>query len=351
MKSRVIAIIFILVLIGAGAFYLLGGRQQAAASAQEGRLTIDLPVQVTPVARQRLEARLVRTGNIQADNDVLVVSETMGRVLAVKAEVGDFLRAGAVIAKVDDELKLANFLAAEANYEKAKRDLARFETLADRNSATSAELEGIRLAFKAAEAQYLMARRQLQDAEIKTPIAGVVAARFVSVGSTVGPGTPIANVVDISKLKIVLGVAEKDAYALKPGDQVTILLDVYPGKPFPGKIKHIGAKADEAHNFPVEVALGNPKDAPLRAGLFARVEFTSMAEHDVLAIPRTALVGSIRDPQVFVIEGSLARLRRLTLGEEVGNLLEVRDGLREGEGLVTSGQNNLKDGASVTVVK
>ncbi len=344
-------IVTILVLAGTGLLSVLAGQQKTGAPPKPTSISVDLPVQVVPVARRRLETNLTRTGTIQASNDVVVLSETVGRVLAVSADVGDRRRAGAVLAKIDDELKLAAFRAAEVAVEKARRDQARFETLVEQKSATSAELEGVRLACKAAEAQYMVARRQYQDTEIKTPITGIVTARYISVGSTVGPGTPIAEVVDLSRLKIVLNVAEKDAYALKSGDPVAVSLDVYPGAPFPGTIRTIGSKADDAHNFPVEVTLDNPADRPLRAGLFARVRLASPAGREVLAIPREALIGSIRVPSVFVVEEGVARLRRVVLGDDAGDFLEVREGLREGDKIVVDGQNNLKDGAAVVVVE
>ncbi len=349
MKPRWIIVIF--ALAGTGLLCVMAGQRKAAAPAGPASISVDLPVQVVSVARRRLATSLTRTGTIQASNDVVVISETVGRVLAVSAEVGDLRKAGAVLAKIDDELKLAAFRTAEVALEKARRDQARFETLVEQASATSAELEGIRLAFKAAEAQYMVARRQYQDTEIKTPITGIVTARYINVGATVAPGTPVAEVVDLSRLKIVLNVAEKDAYALKTGDPADVALDVYPGKPFPGTIRTIGSKADDAHNFPVEVTLDNPADRPLRAGLFARVRLGSPAGREVLAIPREALVGSIRVPSVFVVVEGVARLRPVVLGEEAGEFLEVLEGLGEGDRIVVDGQSNLKDGAAVVVAK
>lgn len=345
---------WILIVITAAALGLMGvavsQRRAAIAAVRESVISPALPVKVVPVVRRRLETSLVRTGTILASNDVEVVSETVGRVLAVPADVGDRLRAGSVLARIDDELKLAAFKAAEVALEKAGRDLARFETLVEQKSATSAELEGVRLAHKAAEAQYMAARRQYQDCEIKSPIAGVVAARYINVGSTVAPGTPVANVVDLSRLKIVLTVSEKEAYALKAGEAVDVAVDVYPGAPFPAVIRSIGAKADDGHSFPVEVALANSEERPLRAGLFARVRLGAGTGREVLAIPRTALVGSVREPSVFVLDGGTARLRPIVLGGEDGETLEVREGLKENDRIVVEGQNNLKDGATVTIV-
>ncbi len=343
-------IIVTIILAAGGLLFVLANQRKAATPVREDAVAAGFPVNVVQAGRRRLDSSLMRSGTIQASNDVMVVSETVGRVLAVPADVGDSLRAGGILAKIDYELKLASFQAAEVALAKARSDQARFETLVEQKSATSAELEGVRLAFKAAEAQFMAARRQYQDCEIKSPIAGVVAARYVNVGATVGPGTPIANVVDLSKLKIILNVAERDAFALKTGDPVSVSVDVYPGKPFPGIIRTIGSKADDGHSFPVEVVLDNPADRPLRAGLFARVRMGSRSGRDILAIPREALAGSLRAPSVFLVENGIARLRAIVLGDESDGFLEVREGLAEGDKVVISGQGNLKDGTAVSVV-
>ena len=147
----------------------------------------------------------------------MVISETIGKVTAVKADVGDHVNAGSVLVVVDDELKLAGFKAAEVNYEKAKKDLERYEALNKSKAVTDNEIEAARLGCKGAEAQYLVARRQYNDTRISSPIAGIVTSRLVDRGSMVQPGMPIANVVDISKLKVAVNVAEKDVFKLKPG--------------------------------------------------------------------------------------------------------------------------------------
>jgi RND family efflux transporter MFP subunit len=161
----------------------------------------------------------------------------------------------------------------------------------------------------------------------------------------------VANVVDISRLKVKLNVSESDAFALKPGDVAEISTDVYPQVSYTGKIKSISTKADESHTYPVEVVFDNSSANPLKAGMFCRVKFKFKTGTEVLVIPREALVGSMKSPQVYVVDGPVARLRQITVDSEIGTSLAVRGGLREGETVVVSGQNNLKDSVGVTVMK
>lgn len=328
---------------------LLGNKAQIDARAKNDTPAA-FPVSARAVGKQKLTESLSLVGTVAANNDVAVISETQGRITAVLANIGDQRRAGAVLIHVDDELKQASLASAEVNFQKAKKDLDRFETLHQEGIVPDAQLEGVRQAFKAAEAQQIVARRQLRDTQITTPISGVVTARPVDIGTMVTPGTVVANVVDLSVLKVKLNVAERDAFRLKVGDPVKITTEIYPGRIFEGKIKNISAKADEAHTYPVEITLPNSKTDPLKAGMFARVSFISIPQEEVLAIPREALVGSIRKPQVYVVENGIAVLRDIVIGSDSGTRLEVREGLKEGETVVIAGQSNLKDKVPVTVM-
>jgi RND family efflux transporter MFP subunit len=149
---------------------------------------------------------------------------------------------------------------------------------------------------------------------------------------------------------VKLNVAEKDAFKLKAGDRVEVTTEVYPGVTFEGNITSVSAKGDEAHTYPVEVAIPNTREHPLKAGMFGRVSFSSIGASDVLTIPREALVGSIRDPRVFVVDGTVARLRAIVVETAAGGSLGVKEGLAEGERVVVNGQNNLRDSTSVLVV-
>lgn len=319
-----------------------------AAKSQETEKAVS--VATISVSKSTMSETLSLIGTITANNDVAIVSETSGRVVAIGAKVGDYKPAGSVIVQVDDELKLANFKSAEVAYEKAKKDLERYEALLKEGGISDAQVESARLNFKSAEAQYIVARRQLRDTRITTPISGIVTERKVDIGAMVSAGMTVANVVDIAKLKVKVNVAEQDVFKLKVGEEVEVTTDVYPNVKFKGAIATISAKGDEAHTYPVEIVLSNSKDHPLKAGMFGRVHLTSLGEREALTIPRDALVGSIKAPEVFVAENGVAKLRAITIGREAGKMLEVIDGLKEGERVIVSGQNNLRDGYAINVI-
>ncbi|MBS3945319.1 MAG: efflux RND transporter periplasmic adaptor subunit [Melioribacter sp.] len=311
-------------------------------------------VKVEKAAVKELSESFSLVGTITANNDVNIISETAGRVTSVFAKVGAYKQAGSVLFQVDDELKKAALMSAEANYEKAKKDYERFQQLYKEKSASDSQLDQVKLAYSLAEAQYIVAKRQFNDTQIKTPISGYITARYVDVGSMVQgapQATVVANVVDISKLKVKINVAEKDVFLLKVNDPVSVTVDVYPGKVFNGKIESISYKSDEIHTYPVEISLFNESKTPLKAGMFARVEFTSLKERRSIVIPREALLGSVKQAQIFVVENGIAKLKNIVVGREAGTSIEVLQGLSVGEEIVVNGQNNIVENTPVTVIK
>ncbi len=345
----IVSVIVILVIIVAVLF--MNKRKMAATTA--GGIKDVYYVSVDKVAKKDLSETLSLVGNITANNDVNIISETAGKITAVFTKVGDYKQAGSVLFQVDDELKKAAFMSAEANYEKAKKDYERFKTLYQQKSVSDSQLDQAKLGAAMAEAQYTVAKRQLEDTQIKTPISGYVSARYVDIGSMV-QGAPqatlVANIVDISRLKVKLNLAERDAFLIKVGDQVKVTVDVYPGVTFEGRIESISSKGDEAHTYPVEISINNERAHPLKASMFARVEFTSLKNRETIVIPRESLVGSVKEPQVFVVENGIAKLRSLTVGNQSGIYIQVLQGLMEGETIVVNGQNNLVDNLKVEIL-
>lgn len=318
-----------------------------------GGIDLTYYVTVEKVQKRNLESKIILSGTIYANNDVNILSETSGKVVAVYAKVGDYKQANSVIVQVDDELRKAALMSAEANYEKAKKDFERFQQLYQEKSVSEGQLEQAKLGLALAESQYIVAKRQFEDTRIKTPISGYITARNVDVGTMV-QGAPqptfVANVVDLSRVKVKINLSESDAAIFKAGDPVKVTTDVYPGVTFNGRIEYISNKADEAHTYPTEISIANQSSHLLRAGMFARVELSSDINKNVIAIPREALVGSVKNPQVYIVENNIAKLRNVVLGAESGTYIEVIKGLNVGDVLVVNGQNNLEDNTKVEIL-
>lgn len=309
-----------------------------------------IPVTVTTAQIGDLSSELSLMGTIMAGSDVNIVSEAGGRIVRLYAKPGDYKSAGSLIAEIDSELRRASLQNAQAGYDKAKSDVQRMETMFKDGVVNAMQMDQARYGYQAAEAQLLMAKRQVRDTRVTSPISGIINTKMVDQGATVGMNAVIANIVDISTLKVKVNVSEKDAFTLKPGDKVSVSTDIYPGIIFQGSVMSIAPKADEAHTYPVEISMKNSKTHPLKAGMFGRVSFSTIEKTQALIIPRKALMGSIKEPKVFVVHNNRAELRPVQTGSDAGTMLEIVSGINPGDLIVTNGQNNLRSGTKVTII-
>ncbi|OGU13700.1 MAG: hypothetical protein A2X61_01960 [Ignavibacteria bacterium GWB2_35_12] len=349
--KKILLLVFIVVVLAGVVVLLMTNKATMEKRAKSTVRLETVPVTAEKVKLSSLDEELTLVGTAYAEREVNVVSETQGRVVALYFDVGKSVGAGSLLAKVDDELKEAAYNIAEANYEKAKKDLERYKALNKEKSVNDAQLEQAVVAFKSSESQYITTKRQLEDTKVKSPISGIVTLRNVEVGTYVSTNTPVANIVDISSLKIKVNVAEKDVFKMKTGDKVEIKTDVYSEVTFIGAIKNINSKSDEAHTYPVEIEMKNNSRSPLKAGMFVNCTFNTVKSYSSLVVPRVALVGSIKSPQVYVVENNKAKLKSIVIGAIYTDIIQVLNGLQPGENVVTSGQINLQDNSSVKIVK
>ena len=320
--------------------------KREAAIFKEGTRAYPVTVEAVKYVTVSHDANFI--GTTEAFNDVKLLSETSGRVTEVMVEDGDRVKRNTPLVQVDNELLKANYTLAEAAYEKAKLDLKRYENLLKEGNLSRNDYENARISVKNAEAQYVMTKKHLADARITSPIDGIVVKRNVNVGSTVGPGTPIANIVDISKLKIKVNLPERDLIRVKEKMPVIVTSDVFQGRSFEGSVSSISVKADDSHTYTVEIILNNEKNL-LKAGMFVNAIFHFTSNGKQLIVSRKALVGSIKEPKVYVVENNIARLRTIEVSGVTDEYMEVTRGITEGENVVVVGQTNLTDSAAVAV--
>jgi RND family efflux transporter MFP subunit len=337
------------VLFAALVLVLLNNRAKLEAKAKNDKISA-YPVTVSTVEQKEVTNNIGLVGTIVGDNDVQVISEAQGKVTGIFANVGDFKSAGSVIAQLDDELKKSAYETAQVNFDKAKKDFERYGALYKNKSVSDVQYEQSKLAYYNAQSQYVAAKKDYENTKITAPISGIITARNVDMGTYVNRNMPVANIVDISRLKVKVNVAEKDVFSLKKGDKVTVTTDVYPGVEFTGTIATISDKGDQAHNYPVEISLKNSREHPLKSGMFGKVNFVSRSVMPKLVVSRDALLGSIKDPQVFVVENGTAHLRNVTVGDTYDNDLEILKGLKAGDKVVVNGQNNLEENTAVYVI-
>lgn len=350
--KRIYLWLFLAICAALIAWKLFLNKQESAAGTELAQVTRTfVPVEVAPAQMETLSNQLDANGIFLPAKEMLVISETAGRVLEVYKGKGDWVNEGDLIAKVDDELLRTELEATQANLAKLKKDKERLGNLIAGEAVPKNKMEDIELGLMAAEAKEKALKKQISNTSIRATMTGTIGYRFIERGSVIGPGIQVAQITNLEKLFLMVKVTEYDVLNVRKGLPVSVRADVYPDRPIAAKVTNIGLRADNAFNYDVEIEVPNPKNTPLRAGMHAKATFTFDARRKGLVLPRKAVTGSLQDAKVFVVQDSIARLRPITLGASLGEKVEVAAGLQEGERVVVAGQMNLADGTKVEVVK
>src|SRR5690606_35192923 len=193
------------------------------------------------------------------------------------------------------------------------------------------------------------ARRRVQDAFITSPMSGIINRKNIEHGAFVSPGVSLFEIVDVSSLKLQVTANESQVVNIRKGDKVSITTSVFPDQTFTGTVSFIASKADNTLNYPIEIEVANPGENSIRAGMYATARFTFPKQEERIVIPRASFVGGVNSNQVYVMgSDSTARLKEVVAGRIIGEQVEIRSGLNEGEIIITSGQINLVDGTKVS---
>jgi membrane fusion protein, multidrug efflux system len=292
---------------------------------------------------------LVLTGVTAAKQEVQLRSEASGLITGIHCNLGDYVRRGKVLIQIDDRLKSFALDMAKLNASKLEDEFKKNQNLYAGHAATEIQLRDARINYESAKIAVSQAQKQLSDTRICAPQNGYLVYKAVEPGSFVDVGATVATLVDISKLKVLLNVAEGDAYTLKVGQTAVIASTVFPGVRYNGKVSFISQQSDKSHTYHVELVMDNPPSAPLKAGTFVTVAFSFRSHAPVLLIPREALLGSVKDAAVYVARDGVANMRSITVGMDYGEAFEVVSGLAEGEQVVTTGQINLASGSQISI--
>jgi membrane fusion protein (multidrug efflux system) len=194
-------------------------------------------------------------------------------------------------------------------------------------------------------------RTRLQNAKIVAPFRGEINRKHVDAGALVSPSTPLVSLVHTETLKIVANVLEKDIPLLKAGMKAKIRTESYSGRIFEGRVEKINSALDlSTRTLQVEIYIHNA-DRSLKPGMFANVEVALLEKPQTLVIPREAILEAGGEMFAFVVEGNQAVRRPIRIGYEQDRMVEVLEGLNEGDQVVIKGQQLIKDGSAIRVIE
>lgn len=346
--SYIIALSLIVIVV----LILMRNKQEINAQIEFAEKKVDAyPVKVEEVKNGTLDTKMELSGILSGTSELMLMAETQGRVKAIFKKEGEWVKKAEAIAQVDDELMQAELIVTEANFEKAKKDLERAQTLSDGGAITQQQLEGLQLNAKAAEAKYIVSKKRVQDARITSPISGYINKMFLKEGGMIGAAVPACELVNIKSLKMSVKVDEVDVGRIFPNQEVTVKATSSNGTVLKGTIVSISAKADYALQYAVEIVIPENPNEKLKAGMVAEVEFIFKDEQEGPIISAASLVGSTKKPEVYIIENEKAQLKNIKISHQSKGMIKVKEGLSAGDQIIIAGQFNLRDGMPVKVIE
>ena len=346
-KSALAGIGITFVLIILAVFKLLSNKKTVEEKVYIPNVDAPVLVEVGHPSLHTFQNEFSYLGTFEPFRQNLIGSEGSGRVISMNVVEGDHIAQGSIIAKLDDELIRLQIENLEVNLEGQLKDDDRYTTLSNQNAAPAVQAEKIKLAIKAAHIQKKQLEKQLKGTIIRAPFGGIISKKLIDLGSVIGAGSPVVEITDISQLKLTVNIPERDIQKIKENQTLTITSDMLSSS-ITGRISTIAAQADKTHNFKVQILVKNPNKS-LRAGMYGSALIQSDQSITSLSVPRRSIVGSLKNPKVYVVTNGKAKLVNFTPGITEGEIVEVRSGLKSSDRIVIRGQINLKDNTNVKI--
>jgi HlyD family secretion protein len=335
-----------------------------------------MTVEVGAVKRADMSQKLTVVGNLIGAATVETGPKVNGRLETVAVRMGDRVSRGQRLAKIEDrelleqikqarasfDVTAATIRQREADLRLAQTNLERSRSLFERElipkqtfDDTDARQQAAIAQLDLAKAQYAQSQARLDELDINlantvitSPVNGFISKRTLDPGAWVTPNSVFLSVVDISIVRIVADVVERDLRRITQGLRADVEVDAFPGETFTGRVAHVAPVLDPStRTAQIEIEIAN-SDFRLKPGMYARVSFTIEQRENTLVVPTSAIVNVGGNPGVFLPskneENEVAKFKPVQTGMSDQNLVEVSSGLAEGERVVTTGAAALRDG-------
>jgi RND family efflux transporter MFP subunit len=312
--------------------------------------TTNVPAQAAPIVSvvtataEDIDVVNTYTSNVEPFATNNIMPQTAGRIVNINVEVGNKVRKGQLLAKMDD----VNLAKTRLQIVNDSTELSRLTELYKIGAVSQADYDLAKLSLEIARKTY---SNLVENTLLRSPINGVVTARNFDKGDMYSMTQPIFVVQQISPVKMLINISESLFTQVNKGMEFDISVEAYPGETFKGKVNLIYPTVSATtHTFPVEVICENA-DQRLRPGMFARVTATFGTNHHVV-VPDVAVVKQMGSGEHFIYvlqPDNTVKYQLVEVGKRLGNKYEIISGVNEGDKVVTEGQIRLKDGVAVQV--
>jgi RND family efflux transporter MFP subunit len=283
------------------------------------------------------------TGTVEPTVMMPIASRAMARLKELNVDEGAEVAKGQVLGSLEDE-DLVNSLAqlqAQAKY--AQQDFDRKNALGQKGYATKDSVDQSRAALDAANAAVAKAQAEIGFLKLTAPADGIIIKRDGEIGQLIPANQPVFWLSCCAPLRVAAEVDEEDIAQVKPGQDVLIRADAFPGKTFNGTVKEITPKGDPvARSYRVRISFAG--DVPLRIGMTAETNIIVREVKDALLLPNSAIT---QDNKIWVVKNGALTQQPVTVGAKGESETEIRSGVTEGDEVVLNPGADIKAGQRV----
>lgn len=280
-----------------------------------------------------------------------IVAEVRGEVMEKRIEKGTPVNAGDILAVLDTEDYEIALQAAKASYDTALASQKRLEKLYKEQLASRSQLDDITAQVEQFRAQMDSAALSLKRCTIQSPISGVINNVYIDQGQYVKVSDPVAEVLQMDKVKVIVGIPESDVRAVGTVEEFEVMFDALDGRTFTAQKYFLSRASDpKARLYNLELQIDNP-EGEILPDMFARVDIVKQKKANALAVPLYAIITLNNEQTVYVVEENTVKSRIVKTGIQEGWRMEVTEGLAPDEQVVVVGHRSLSEGQTVNVVK
>jgi membrane fusion protein (multidrug efflux system) len=286
------------------------------------------------------------SGTILPDEEVDLTFETSGKIVSINFKEGSSVRKGDLLAKINDRPLQAQLLKLQAQKKLAEEKEFRQRSLLEKDAISRESYDQIATELQSTEADILLIQARIAETELRAPFDGIIGLRLLSEGSFATPSTKIVRLVKTSPLKIEFAIPERYASEVRPGYPIEFKIDGNDNV-FKASVYAIDPKIDiDTRTIVVRALYPNLKNE-LRPGRFASISMQLAQIDNTIAIPTEALIPEMDGEKVFLYNGGKASSRKVITGLRTESLIQIREGLKFGDTLLTSGILQLREGLPV----
>jgi membrane fusion protein (multidrug efflux system) len=335
-------------------FSVVNAKKARIAEAQANALARERPatnVVLLDIQPATIRDRINLPGSIEPWTDLELLAKINGEVIETPVSEGDKVAKGNVIARIDPiDYKIA-LDAAKASYRLAYANLERFQNLYKKRLISKSELEKNETQVLTVKAEMDKAALNLSRCAVTAPMSGIIRRLDAKKGLFLNVGDPVARILEIDKVKAVIGIPESDVPAVRSIDFVKLTVQALNDRIVEGR-KHVLAASPEniARLYRLELAISNP-DGTLLPGMFVRAEIVKKVEKAGISVPLYTVITRNNEQFVYVEKDGIARQRPVELGILEEWKMQVKKGLSPGDRVIIEGHRNVEDGQRVNIVR